>query len=388
MKIDVTVDTKLVNSPRVSQLSAMFDVPPQEVAHLEWHGDLPIFPGDEGHEPWRIGLIVGPSGSGKSTLAKQAFGTVAWPEWPDDVSIIDAIDTNAADLTLAGLAPAKLTTEEITQALSSVGFNTIPAWMRPYRVLSTGEQFRADIARSLLLDPRDIVVVDEFTSVVDRRIAQIVSHAVQKWVRRKDKQFVAVSCHYDIVDWLQPDWIVEMPMVSFARRGLQRPPDVPVEIKRVGYAAWRLFAPFHYLTAELNSAAKCYCLFVEGVPAAFAATLHRPHARVDDVEGLSRLVTLPDFQGLGLAMHLSDTLGAAFKARGKRFHAHPAHPSLIRSYDRSPVWSLSKKPGHFGGRKGTTSTVEGTFGGRPNATFRYAGPAMDRSDADRLIEGQ
>ena len=40
--------------------------------------------------------------------------------------------------------------------------------------------------------------MDEFTSVVDRQVAQIGAHAIQKYVRKHGRQFVAVSCHYDI----------------------------------------------------------------------------------------------------------------------------------------------------------------------------------------------
>jgi len=42
---------------------------------------------------------------------------------------------------------------------------------------------------------------------------------------------------------------------------------------------------------------------------------------------MSRLVTLPDYQGLGLAFALADRRGAAYKALGRQFHAYPAHPA-------------------------------------------------------------
>ena len=30
-----------------------------------------------------------------------------------------------------------------------------------------------------------------------------------------DKQFVAVSCHYDILDWLEPDWVYDTDKMEF-----------------------------------------------------------------------------------------------------------------------------------------------------------------------------
>lgn len=61
--------------------------------------------------------------------------------------------------------------KDIVGLLSSVGFSSPPSWVRPFRVLSTGEQFRVTMARTLAEMP-DLAVVDEFTSVVDRTVAR------------------------------------------------------------------------------------------------------------------------------------------------------------------------------------------------------------------------
>ena len=62
-----------------------------------------------------------------------------------------------------------------------------------------------DIARALCLDTH-LIVFDEFTSVVDREIAKVSAYAISKAVRRLNKKFIAVTCHYDVVEWLEPDW--------------------------------------------------------------------------------------------------------------------------------------------------------------------------------------
>lgn len=348
----------------------MFDVPTQSVDTQSWSGNLD----DLEREPFNIALIVGPSGSGKSTLLKHNFDAPRTLDWSAP-SVIDAFDPSC-------------TMQEISDVCQAVGFNTIPAWRRPFSVLSNGEQFRVTLARLLLESRGKQVVLDEFTSVVDRQVAQIASHAVQKYVRKHDMELVCASVHYDIIDWLQPDVIVEMPTMRLERRSLQRRPELSVTISRVGYSAWSVFSKFHYLTADLNKVAKCFCLFVNGRPAAFAATLHRPHALTDKIEGLSRIVTLPDWQGLGLAFVLSDTLGSAFKALGKDFHTYPAHPALIRNYDRSGAYAMVKKPGAYSRRMGDTSSITGKFGGRPCAVFKYVGPSMIKEEASKLITGK
>lgn len=367
--IDHAVETRISRSIRARQMESAFDVPAQEKCRLSWKGELPIEA-----EPWNIGLIVGPSGCGKSSLLSHVFGAQKPLAW----GAPSVIDDFAASLSI----------ETITKACQSVGFNTIPAWLRPYAVLSNGERFRADIARRMLETPEDeTIVVDEFTSVVDRQVAQIASHAVQKFVRKNSRKMVVASCHYDIVDWLQPDWILEPGTMTFSRRLLRGRPALSVSISRVNYAAWQLFAPFHYLTARLHKGAACYLLSVNDRPAALACLLHRPHAKVRDIMGISRVVTLPDYQGLGLAFVLMDTLGAAIKAIGKRLHMYPAHPALIGSMDRSPVWALVKKPGQYSPMTGKTTSIGKTspFGGRACAVFCYAGPAMNNDKALRLL---
>lgn len=198
--VDFTLETELSRSSRVKQLAAMFDVPLSEKAKLHFRGELPIE-----DRPWSVGLIVGPSGAGKSSVMRFVWGEPSPLEWTGK----SVIDDFAKSLTM----------QEIATVCQAVGFNTIPAWMRPYCVLSNGERFRVEIARRLLETPgQQPIVLDEFTSVVDRQVAKIGSHAVQKWVRKNGRQFVAVTCHYDVIEWLQPDWILEPATMEFARR--------------------------------------------------------------------------------------------------------------------------------------------------------------------------
>jgi ABC-type ATPase with predicted acetyltransferase domain len=76
---------------------------------------------------------------------------------------------------------------------------------------------KLDIARALCLDQK-LVVFDEFTSVVDREIAKGSAFAISKAVRRSGKRFVAVTCHYDVVDWLDPDWVFCTDTMVFDRK--------------------------------------------------------------------------------------------------------------------------------------------------------------------------
>ena len=81
--------------------------------------------------------------------------------------------------------PEGMQTSEITRMLCSVGFASPPDWLKAYSCLSQGEKMRVDIARALCL-PQQVVVFDEFTSVVDREVAKIGSYAISKAVRRDE----------------------------------------------------------------------------------------------------------------------------------------------------------------------------------------------------------
>ena len=140
--LTITVESPIEETPRVAQVRGLFDLPPESHSRLTWQADLPL------HErPWHVGLVVGPSGCGKSTVAR-----ALWPDalrqaadlgWPADRSLLDAF-------------PEGLSVREITALLCAVGFSSPPAWLRPFRVLSTGQQFRATIAASTIRQDKSL----------------------------------------------------------------------------------------------------------------------------------------------------------------------------------------------------------------------------------------
>lgn len=180
---------------RVSKIMADFDVDPKHSnEHFEGDFDLP--------EKWNVGIIVGKSGTGKTTIAKDMFGEelISGFEYKHK-SVIDDMPKNKS-------------VEDISKAFYSVGFGSVPSWLKPYAVLSNGEKMRVDIARSIL--EKDFIVFDEFTSVVDRQVAKVASMAVSKAIRKQNKKFIAVTCHYDVIDYLQPDWVFNTDTMTFS----------------------------------------------------------------------------------------------------------------------------------------------------------------------------
>lgn len=359
--VNVLVQSTINQTVKLRQVSSMFDCPMSEKSQLHFEVDVPIE-----NENWNVGLIVGPSGSGKTTIMKHLWGDAKKLEWENDCSVIDNIDESI---------------ERICDAFQSVGFNTIPAWMRPYAVLSNGEKFRVDIARQLLEVKNGPIVIDEFTSVVDRQVAKVASFAIQKYIRKSKRQFVGVTCHYDVIDWLQPDWVLDMATKSFTRRCLQRRPNIDIKIARVPYSFWGIFSSFHYMSADLNKSARCFALWADDNLAAFVAVLHRPHPKVVNIKGISRIVTLPDWQGLGLAFVLKNAIASAYKACGFRFRNYPAHPPYIRACARSPLWRADRLPQYS--RRGINSVF--TTPPRLCAVFEWIGQAGELEASKKLL---
>lgn len=360
-----TADIK--KTARVLQLNGIFDIPPTERAESRWDIDFPY-----DAEPWKIGLIVGPSGSGKSTIAREAFQQAkhicanTGYDWPAGMAIVDGFNQG-------------LSIKAITGALSSVGFSTPPAWVRPYECLSTGEQFRATMARALT-DTAALVVMDEFTSVVDRTVAQVGSAAIAKAARRHhEKQIVAVTCHYDVAEWLQPDWILEMPSGTFTRRLLRARPEISLEIVRCHHKTWGIFREHHYLNTSLNKAAVCFAALWNGKPVAFTAVLHFPH-KSGSWWREHRTVCLPDFQGVGIGNRLSEYVASLFVATGKRFRSVTGNPAMVEYRRRSPLWRQEQQMKLPCNRKRASIVTTAHIGksmatSRYTASFTYAGEA-------------
>ena len=171
---------------RVESIKGTYDLNIEETEEV-FSGQIDIS-GD-----WNIGVIYGRSGTGKTSIAEDLFGDSIKKEFPFSAgSVVDDM-------------PKKSSMIEITKAFNSVGFSSPPSWLKPYHVLSNGEKMRCQLA-FCILDQDEVIVFDEFTSVVDRTVAKIGSIAMQKAIRKQRKKFIAIACHDDILDWLKPDW--------------------------------------------------------------------------------------------------------------------------------------------------------------------------------------
>jgi len=274
-------------------------------------------------EDYQIGLIVGPSGSGKSTLLK-TIGQIKNPKWEYGKAIVSHFED----------------AKEAQKRLTGVGFNSIPSWLRPYSVLSTGEKFRADMAKSIETGS----CIDEFTSVVDRTVAKSCSFALNRLIRNEGIRNVTLaSCHYDIIEWLQPDWIYDTNLQKFLHRGSLRCPDRIIKVEPCGPDLWEIFSHHHYLSGNLGSSARCWIAKWDGQAVGFAAAIAFPSGTVKNAWRGHRTVVLPDFQGMGFGVRISDSIGEIFIRAGNRYFSKTAHPRMGEYRNLSNRWKPTSK---------------------------------------------
>ena len=340
---------------------------------------------------WTIGVVVGPSGSGKTSIGKVIFNGEnkiinLSDGWPADKPIIDCInvegDFNAA-----------------TGALSNVGLGSVPSWLRPFRVLSNGEQFRAGLAR-LVCDRPEEAVVDEFTSVVDRQIAKIGAQAFQKAWRRGNtgQRVVLLTPHYDILDWVLPDWVIDTGTKSFTRRSERRRPDIVLEIWKTDSRYWKFFKPHYYLDLPLPIAAEYFVGTVDGELCCHIAVCPRFQTKSYRA---TRLVTMPEWQGAGVGWKFLNWVCQyhldGHGRRGKKYPTvfHTSHPQLCAAIRHSKKWR-QVSCNLYGACKGASIAslrksrhgrggAAGGFGGHFRAAqgFKYVGDLYEKIGAGK-----
>ena len=369
MKANFSVSSAIRRTPRVMQLEGMFDVPPSERSSQSWSCELPLE-----EKRWNVGLIVGPSGCGKSSIARQL-----WPEqmaaqlhWNKDNAVVDDFAEH-------------LGIKDIVEALSSVGFSSPPSWLKPFHVLSNGEQFRATLARTIA-EASEVAVVDEFTSVVDRTVAKIGSYAVGKSVRRRGGKFVAVTCHDDVEEWLAPDWVYRPAEQIFAWRSEIRRPKIELVFRRIDRSPWDYFKRHHYLSSRLLSAATCFGAFLNGKLVAFDSWIQF-YGRLPTLRKAKqshRTVCLPDYQGIGIGGALVDWSASLWLGMGYRAFRRTSHPMEKLRLAKSSRWRQvgSVGLGHYDRIDSLNKTRSIS---RSTCGYEYVGLAMNSAQASELL---
>jgi ABC-type lipoprotein export system ATPase subunit len=323
--IDVTLESEVFTNFRCQVAANSLDIDAKKKSKHHLRVDNVNIPNE-----WNIGLIYGASGSGKTTTVTKLFGQSVFE------TILDQ------EQPIINQLPKEFTYEECATLLNGIGLNSVPCWIRPVKTLSNGQKARAE-AVLLMCQNRDVVFIDEWTSVVDRTVAKAMSLCLHKYAKRTDKKIVLLSCHYDIIEWLKPDWLIDCNTQKFE---LPKSKDffftereqINFTIREIGRDSWKYFSKYHYLS-ELLPGGKIYLygLFDGDNQIGFQCFAnYTPHkAGTTIIYHSNRTVIHPDYNGLGLGIKLINETSKLMHQKIRcrimaKFSSLPVYKAMIK----------------------------------------------------------
>lgn len=361
---NVRLESPVSNSYRCKRAADSLDIDTtkKSVHELKINADLKT--------NYNVGLILGASGSGKTTLAKKIFGENCFETILDQTKpIIEQF-------------PQSYDYDKCASLLSGVGLTSVPCWIRPVYTLSNGQKARAEAA--LLMCRDDLTIIDEWTSVVDRTVAKVMSHCIQKHSRKSQKQIILLSCHYDVIEWLNPDWIIDCNKQEFIDRRLlrqderERKEKLEFTIRKVDKSTWKYFSKYHYLSEKLPGGfIKTFGIFNGENQIGFQCFANY----VPDVKNKkrvmhsNRVVIHPDYSGLGLGIKMVNTCAEIMKKENYKVMAKFSSIPMLKSRIKDKKWKL-KKIDRLIGKMQTGSSMDRKGGFRENIktySFEFVG---------------
>lgn len=288
---------------------------------------------------FNIGLIMGNSGSGKTTLCQHIYGKNCFNfKFDKEKNILDQMEGSYS---------------ERQRVLTGVGLSSVPCWLRPMKTLSNGQKFRAEVAlRISRARDSDSPIIDEWTSVVDRTVAKIISHCIQKFARREKRKVILCCCHEDVEQWLNPDWVINCNTQNFfdyRGRLRRRSEKLKFVVRQCSRESWRPFSKYHYLSPKLPAGRlMSFGLFCDGQQVGFCCVNNlipprRAGAKLNFHVG--RVVIHPDYQGGGLAQRFINESCELFRQRDPRaakIFIKFSNKALLVGITRNKSWRFVK----------------------------------------------
>lgn len=245
-------------------------------------------------DDYDILYITGESGSGKSTILKELC-----PSYTSE--------------TIPYAKPLFLwcgdTEEDKNRAISMltlVGISDATMFVNYYDNLSDSQQARARIMLELISD-KELIVVDEFLSTLDRKTAKSVAYCIQKAIRKLNKRAILVTAHSDLEDYIQPTYTVSgksFPSRFVVKKYNKLHTNSILDNVEFFYGDKNVYrelqlAELHY-KGKYTGGTKEY-LFAK-VDNEIVACLVSTYRRNDGGRRISRVVVHPSYRGVGLGV--------------------------------------------------------------------------------------
>jgi len=360
----IELKSKIINDDYTKYVYETFDIQDNEETLTTIDYSL----GEAKDFEWNIGLILGSSGSGKTSILKK-MGELCSPIFDYDKPLISNFDW--------------LTPKEVSFLLTSMGLSSVPTWLRPFHTLSNGEQYRASLAYMVSkANDGEVILIDEYTSVVDRDVAKTMSFALQKYIRRENKKIILASCHNDILEWLMPDWTCSPQKGGALERGdwlRQGRPKIKLQISRTEPQTWEHFKKHHYLSESNNKAYAHFLFEWNDKPVGIVIVSPMPSGTLKNAFRGSRTVVLPDYQGMGIGIEISNFIGGIYRAKGCRYYTKTINPALGEHRNRSEYWRGTPDNGKVRTPRKNKANYDSHWQSkkRPSYCHEYIGPIVE-----------
>jgi ABC-type dipeptide/oligopeptide/nickel transport system ATPase subunit len=298
-------------------------------------------------KPFNIGVFYGASGSGKTSLAKEIFGEKIFEEKLDE------------NKTILDQLPEEMSYDQCSAVLCGMGLTSVPCWLRPIKTLSNGQRARA-FAAMVVSKNKDIIALDEWTSVVDRTVAKAMSACINKYARKNNKKIILLSCHSDVIDWLDPDFIVDCNTQKFIDRRLlcpekrKRKEQLQFNVREVEGSTWKNFSKYHYLNDEVPRGKRfLFGLFFQEKQIGFGAFINLVPKRKGQkmIMHSTKVVIHPDYIGLGLGLKFVTATSKIITKKNYRvmakFSSAPMFKARIKDKENWRFIKTEIKIGHW-----------------------------------------
>jgi ABC-type lipoprotein export system ATPase subunit/N-acetylglutamate synthase-like GNAT family acetyltransferase len=274
-------------------------------------------------KPRDIIYITGDSGGGKSVLLHELLRRLTeYQSLFGKVCTENDIQISPEEILVESIGNS---TNEAISYLSYAGLNDAYLFLRKYKELSDGQKYRYKLAKMLSLD-KDVLIFDEFCSMLDRETAKAVAFCVQKIARRTNKTLIVATAHGDLIQDLSPSVLIRKNYgyetdVSYHKIIMDRCSLMDgISIEQGTVNDWHSLEYFHYRSGIPYGPQKIFVAKIKD--RIIAAIIYsnsplscKPRNRylgyvptADEINQdfliISRVVVLPKFRGIGLAVKL------------------------------------------------------------------------------------
>ena len=185
-----------------------------------------------------------------------------------------------------------------------------------------------------------------------------------------DNKFIAVSCHFDIINWLDPDWIFSTDSMEMLPRGSLQREKLRFKIREEkGY--WNIFRRYHYLNYNLSRSSRQFVLFNGNCPIGFCAIINFPSSVHMPCWKVHRLVILPDYQGISLGSNFLNIIGKYYNDKNEYFGITTSLNGFAKSLIKNKNYVLINAGRFKPHSRETLHAVDSSS--RNTYSFRYVG---------------